>query len=108
MGLPVTMHKQYRINVWKNNRLWCRIDIGSPWAHEAVQDLLPRFPPEQGYFAELLVAIEDRRIFESGPDGVRLLACEPIYEPVAPQNTEHLNDSHWQGSRNYPAIAKAD
>ena len=35
-------------------------------------------------------------------------SAEPIYEPVTPQNTEHLNDSHWQGSRNYPAIAKTD
>lgn len=87
------MHKQYRINVWKNKRLWCRIDVDSPWAHEAIQDLLFRFSPEKGYCSELLVATEDRRIFESGPDGVRLLACEPIYEPAAPADglSEHVD-----------------
>ena len=101
------MHKQYRVNVWKNDRLWCRIDVDSPWAHEVVQDLLSRFPSKKGYFAELLVATEDRRILESSPDGVRLLACEPIYEPVTLQNMEHLNDGDGQTGRNPPAMAKA-
>lgn len=76
------MHKQYCVNVWKNDRFWCRIETDSPWARDVVDDLLSHFPAEQGYLVELLVATEDRRIFENGPDGVRLLACKPIYRPV--------------------------
>jgi hypothetical protein len=77
------MNRQFRINVWKNKRLWCRIETDCPWADEVVYDLLTKLLVEEGYSFEFFMATDERRIIESSKDGVRLLVREPIYKPIS-------------------------
>lgn len=72
--------QQYRFIVWRHDRLWCRIDVESPWAPEVAQDVAQRFPASEGYRIDSFVATQERRIVESGPDGMRLLSREPLYQ----------------------------
>lgn len=74
------MQQQYRFIVWRDDRLWCRIDVDSHWASEVAQDITVRFPTAEGYRIERFVATQERRIVESGPDGMRLLVREPLYQ----------------------------
>lgn len=77
------MHKQYLILVWKNKRLWCRVEVDCPWSNEVVRDILSRLPAKNGYSFEFFMAVDERRIIESYQDGVRLLVREPVYKPVS-------------------------
>jgi hypothetical protein len=44
-----------------------------------VKDIAARLGEADGYRLELLVADSERRLLESGPDGVRLLSSEPLF-----------------------------
>jgi len=77
------MTRQFLINVWKNKRLWCRIETDYPWADEVVQDILKNLLVEEGYAFEFFMATDERRIIESSHDSVRLLVREPIYKSIS-------------------------
>lgn len=77
-----SMSAQFRLEVSLHGRAWCRIDADMPWASEAVGDIISRLPESAGYRVKIYVATEERRIVESGPEGVRLLAREPIFQSL--------------------------
>ena len=76
--------KRYRLVVREGDKLLGHFDADAPWAAEAVQDIA-RHLAHAGYALELLVASEERRLLESGPDGLRVLASEALYTPVRPE-----------------------
>ncbi|WP_249364535.1 cytoplasmic protein [Pseudomonas aeruginosa] len=57
-------------------------DSETPWADEAIRDLLQRLPECDGYHTELFVAREERRLLESGPGGLTVLGREPLSQPL--------------------------
>ncbi|MDD3652388.1 cytoplasmic protein [Immundisolibacter sp.] len=75
--------KIYRLVIYRHDRLLGHFDSEMPWAETAVGDLLRLLPAQQGYRAELFVARSERRLLESGPQGLRLLSREPAFEPLA-------------------------
>ncbi|MFC4487679.1 cytoplasmic protein [Tepidiphilus baoligensis] len=74
--------KIYRIVIFRHGRLLGQFDSETPWAAEAVHDLLQRLPEQEGYRTELFVAHDERRLIESGPGGLRLLGREPLFQPL--------------------------
>ncbi|WP_232243855.1 MULTISPECIES: cytoplasmic protein [Pseudomonas] len=65
-----------------SDRLLGHFESATPWAHEAVQEIA-RCLAGAGYSVELLVADSERRLLESGPDGVRVLYSEPVFKRAA-------------------------
>lgn len=79
------MSKHFRVEVQKEGRAWCAVDIQNPWSEEALRDVTRRFPAEEGFQVSIGVAVDERRLLESGPQGrLRLLASEPIFQPWNP------------------------
>jgi hypothetical protein len=76
------MSARYRIIVWKDFRFWCRVDSHGPIAKEAIDEMVTLLNAQHGYSVELQVSHDDKRILETGPNGTRLLAVEPIYNTV--------------------------
>lgn len=76
------MSARYRIIVWKDLRLWCRIDSHGPFAKEAMKEMLALLSAQDGYSVEIQISHDDKRILETGPNGIRLLATEPIFNTV--------------------------
>lgn len=69
---------RYRLMVSRNNRLAGHFESATPWALEAVQDIA-RCLADAGYAIQFQVADGERRLLESGPEGVRVLHSEPIF-----------------------------
>lgn len=57
-------------------------DSETPWAEDAIQEI-GRCLSEAGFTLDLLVADNERRILESGPEGIRVLHSEPIFKSAA-------------------------
>ena len=72
----------HRLIIHRNERLLGHFDSDVPWSLEAVQDIAARLPEADGYRLELLVASGERRILESSPSGVRVLASDPLLTPA--------------------------
>ena len=72
----------YRLNVWHHEKMLGHFESSTPRAKEAVEEVARRFPSDEGYRTEFLVARDDRRIVESTPTGVRLISSEPIFLPI--------------------------
>ncbi len=70
---------RYRLMINSNDRLLGHFESATPWAHDAAQEIA-RCLAAAGYDLELLVADSERRLLESGPDGVRVLHSEPIFK----------------------------
>lgn len=83
------MSARYRIVVWKDFRFWCKVDTHGPIAKEAVDEMLTLLAGQPGYSVELQVSTDDKRILETGPNGIKLLATEPIYTTVTINSQEH-------------------
>jgi len=73
---------RYELEICRDDRLWCRIIIDTPWAADVVSDLDQRFPASEGYSRRLFQATESRRLLESSADGVRLIALDYTLEEV--------------------------
>ena len=71
----------YRLVIYRHNRLLGQFDSETPWAEDAVRDLLGCLPKQDGYHTELFVAHDERRLLESSPEGLRVVARDPIFEP---------------------------
>lgn len=76
------MSREYRVELSYKGRAWCRIDIDVPWPAEVLDDIRLRFSEECGYRVRVLVADAERRIVESGPEGIRLLSRNPLFKPL--------------------------
>jgi hypothetical protein len=72
----------YRLVISRHGRLLGQFDSETPWAGDAIRDLLQRLPECDGYRTELFVAREERRLLESGPGGLKLLGREPLFQPL--------------------------
>ncbi len=70
---------RYRLMVRKGARLLGHFESATPWARDAVQDI-SRCLAGAGYDLELLVADGERRLLDCAPDGIRLLASEPLFK----------------------------
>ena len=70
---------KYRLMVHKHDKLLGHFESDTPWAREAVRDI-SRCLVEAGYELKLLVSNSERRLLDSGPDGIRVLSSEPIFK----------------------------
>lgn len=82
------MSARYRIVVWKDFRLWCKVDMHGPIAKEAMEEMISLLNAQSGYSVELQISHDDRRILETSPSGTRLLAVEPIFTTVEVNSLE--------------------
>lgn len=73
----------YRLVIHRHSRLLGQFDSETPWARKAIADLLERLPEQDGYRTELFVAHDERRLLESGPQGLRVVGREPLFEPLS-------------------------
>lgn len=71
--------KSFRLTVSKSNRLLGHFESNTPWAEESIREIA-RCLTDAGYVMDLLVADDERRLLESGPDGIRVLHREPIFK----------------------------
>ncbi len=81
------MSREFRIELSFNGRAWSRIDIDVPWATEVLDDIRARFSAEHGYRMRVFVADAERRIIESGPEGIRLLTRDPLFKPLETEDS---------------------
>lgn len=73
---------QYRLEVWRDERLWCRIEADAAHAREAVADLAARLPSAEGYRLALSVADAERRLLRAEDGRIEVLAREPLWRPM--------------------------
>jgi len=73
--------QKYRLIIQRHGQLLGHFDSDLPWAREAVQSIAGCLG-ELGYGLELMVADGERRLLESSPSGIKLLASEPLYRPM--------------------------
>lgn len=72
---------RYRLMISRDGRLLGHFESATPWAHDAAQEIA-RCLAGVDYDLELLVADSERRLLESGPEGVRGLHSEPIFKSI--------------------------
>ena len=84
------MSTQYRVDIACEGRLWSSMHIEHPWAKEALRDLLGVLRAQSRYSLSVHVAHGERRIGDSSPAGVRVIAREPLYEPLSPEQLQAL------------------
>ncbi|HIC47572.1 MAG TPA: hypothetical protein EYM37_08040 [Methylophaga aminisulfidivorans] len=75
------MKSRYHINIQKQHKLWCQMNIDSTWAEDVLADLVVRYPKTEGFSIEIYQAHESRRILETSHSGLKTLAVE--YEMTA-------------------------
>ncbi len=76
------MAKQYRVSVIQNGKALCDVDITTPWADESLSKVLALFNDSSEYETKTFVAEDARQIYESSPEGIRVIASDPIFVPV--------------------------
>lgn len=74
----------YQLVIRKNDRLLGHFESSSPWSREAVREVASALKHAGGFEIELLVAVDERRIVESGPTGIKVLAREHVFKSVSP------------------------
>lgn len=72
----------YRLVVQRHQKLLGHFESNTPWASEAVKEIAARFPKEEGFELELLVAKEERRLVEMSSSGIRVLGREPVFTSI--------------------------
>jgi len=77
-NLEIIMNR-YRLIIRNNDRLLGHFESAVPGAQDAMQEVA-RCLSAAGYGLELLVADSERRLLDSGPDGIRVLSSEPIFK----------------------------
>ncbi|MGC4010877.1 MAG: cytoplasmic protein [Pseudomonas sp.] len=73
--------QKYRLIVRRHGQLLGHFNSDQPWAKEAVGSIASCLG-ELGYGLELLVADSERRLLESSPSGIKVLASEPLFRPM--------------------------
>ena len=74
--------KSYRLVVRHNGRLVGHFDTSGQDALEVACVARAIFGVTGGYQCELQVSDSERRMLESGPDGMKVLMREPYFRPV--------------------------
>ncbi|MBD9500842.1 cytoplasmic protein [Pseudomonas sp. BGr12] len=74
------MHK-YRLIIQRHGQLLGHFDSDLPWARDAVRAIAESLGG-QDFDLELQVADSERRLLESSPAGIKVLASEPLFRPV--------------------------
>lgn len=74
--------KSYRLVVRQNGRMVGHFDISGITALEDICVARAMFGIAGGYDCELLVADSERRMLESGPEGMKILMREAYYRPM--------------------------
>ncbi|WP_406625200.1 cytoplasmic protein [Acidovorax sp. SDU_ACID1] len=69
----------YRLVIRRHDKPLGHFESSTPWSREAVEDIAARLPAADGYRLELLIANGERRLLESGPDGIRVLSTDLIF-----------------------------
>ncbi len=77
--------KCYRLVIRHNGRLVGHFDTSGQDALEDVCVARAMFGVTGGYQCELLVSDSERRMLESGPEGMKVLMREPCFRPVTSQ-----------------------
>jgi len=73
--------QKYRLIIQRHGQLLGHFDSDLPWAKDAVRHIAACLG-ELGYGLELQVADSERRLLESSPAGIKVLASEPLYRPA--------------------------
>jgi len=69
----------YRLVIRQHGKLLGHFDSNTPSASNSIREIASRFTQAEGFELELLVAEQERRLLESGPDGIRLVSSEPVF-----------------------------
>ncbi|PJI47802.1 MAG: cytoplasmic protein [Pseudomonas sp.] len=74
--------QKYRLIIQRHGQLLGHFDSDLPWARDAVRAIAESLGG-QDFDLELQVADSERRLLESSPAGIKVLASEPLYRPMA-------------------------
>ncbi|HFZ8995728.1 TPA: cytoplasmic protein [Citrobacter freundii] len=77
--------KSYRLVVRQQGRMVGHFDTSGLNALEDICVARAIFSVAGGYQCELLVADSEKRMLESGPDGMKILMREACYRPMTSQ-----------------------
>jgi len=69
----------YRLVIKRDGRLIGHFESTAASALDDSRDIAARLPAKDGYQLSLLVADGERRLLESTPQGIRLLASESVF-----------------------------
>ncbi|MGO3741747.1 cytoplasmic protein [Kerstersia sp.] len=70
----------YRLIIQRHGKLLGHFESAASWSRDAIADIASRLPASDGYQIELQVEDGERRIVESTPAGIRLLAREAFFK----------------------------
>ncbi len=73
--------QKYRLTIQRHGQLLGHFDSDLPWAREAVRAIAESLDG-QDFDLELQVADSERRLLESSPAGIKVLASEPLFRPM--------------------------
>ncbi|MBD9629293.1 cytoplasmic protein [Pseudomonas sp. T] len=73
--------QKYRLTIQRHGQLLGHFDSDLPWARDAVRAIAESLGG-QDFDLELQVADSERRLLESSPAGIKVLASEPLFRPV--------------------------
>ena len=74
--------QKYRLIIQRHGQLLGHFDSDLPWARDAVRAIVDALDGH-GFDLELQGADSERRLLESSPAGIKVLASEPLYRPLA-------------------------
>ncbi|KAF0814873.1 hypothetical protein IGB42_00929 [Andreprevotia sp. IGB-42] len=75
--------QKYRLIIWRHDEMLGFFETETPRAREAVDQILQHLPSREGFRVEVQTAQGERRILESGPDGLRVLGTETLFKSAA-------------------------
>ncbi|WP_460126078.1 cytoplasmic protein [Pseudomonas sp. S2_C03] len=73
----------HRLIIRQHDKLLGHFDSSTPDARDAIREIASRFPESEGFEVQLFVAQQERRLLESGPEGIRLISIEPVFTSAA-------------------------
>lgn len=71
-----------RMQVFRDEKHWCHVDITGLNAAAVLSDLQVRFDAASGFTYLLFKKTGERRLLESTPAGIKLMSAEPIFVSV--------------------------
>ncbi|MCY1306563.1 cytoplasmic protein [Achromobacter agilis] len=83
----------HRLVIMRNGRLVGHFESTAASTLADSKEIASRLPPADGYQVSLQVAAGERRLLESSPAGIRLLASETLFKSV-PEEPPSNADGH--------------
>lgn len=74
---------KHRIVIHRHGELLGHFDASARMTRQAVTEIQGLFKAADGFRCELWAEAGERRILESGPDGIRVLGSDTLFTPVA-------------------------